>query len=56
MPVSFGQDSHSSTLRRMSQIALEAQRRAPRDPLLPAEATVQSSYSEALDTVSQSEV
>ncbi|KIJ06345.1 hypothetical protein PAXINDRAFT_92137 [Paxillus involutus ATCC 200175] len=53
--VSFGQDNHSSTLRRMSQIALEAQRRAPRDPLLPAEATVQSSYSEALDTVQLAE-
>ncbi|KIJ07932.1 hypothetical protein PAXINDRAFT_102749 [Paxillus involutus ATCC 200175] len=53
--VSFGKDRHSSTLRRMSHIALEAQRRAPRDPLLPAEAIVESSYSEALDTVELAE-
>ncbi|KAF9220065.1 hypothetical protein BS17DRAFT_739840 [Gyrodon lividus] len=53
--VSFGQDRHSSTLRRMAQIASEAQRRAPRDPLLPAEAMVMSSYSEALDTVQLAE-
>ncbi|KIJ09825.1 hypothetical protein PAXINDRAFT_102165 [Paxillus involutus ATCC 200175] len=49
--ISFGRDSQSSTLRRMSQIALEAQRSAPRDPLMPAPATVHSSYSEALNTV-----
>ncbi|KAF8840150.1 hypothetical protein BDN67DRAFT_904164 [Paxillus ammoniavirescens] len=49
--ISFGRDSQSSTLRRMSQIALEAQRSAARDPLMPAAATVHSSYSEALDTV-----
>ncbi|KIJ64840.1 hypothetical protein HYDPIDRAFT_40028 [Hydnomerulius pinastri MD-312] len=53
--VSFGRDTHSSTLRRMSQIALAAQQRAPRDPLLPAEAMVQSSYSEALDSVQLAE-
>ncbi|KIK82025.1 hypothetical protein PAXRUDRAFT_832450 [Paxillus rubicundulus Ve08.2h10] len=49
--ISFGRDKQSTTLRRMSQIALEAQCSAPRDPLLPAAATVHSSYSEALDTV-----
>ncbi|KIJ07345.1 hypothetical protein PAXINDRAFT_90576 [Paxillus involutus ATCC 200175] len=53
--VSFGQDNHSATLRRMSHIALRAQRRAPRDPLLPAKVIVQSSYSEALDTVQLAE-
>jgi hypothetical protein len=35
----------------MAQIALEVQTNAPRDPLTPAEATINSSYSEALDTV-----
>ncbi|KAK7025055.1 VWFA domain-containing protein [Favolaschia claudopus] len=49
--VSFGQASHSSVLRRMVQIALEVQTKAPRDPLLPAEAVINSSYSTALDTV-----
>ncbi|KAF9231472.1 hypothetical protein BU15DRAFT_68308 [Melanogaster broomeanus] len=53
--VSFGHDNYSSTLRRMTEIALEAQRRAPRDPMLPAEATVLSSYNEALDTVQLAE-
>ncbi|KIM92371.1 hypothetical protein PILCRDRAFT_417 [Piloderma croceum F 1598] len=49
--VSFGQDSTSSSLRRMAQIAQEVQNNAPRDPLAPAAATVSSSYAEALDTV-----
>ncbi|KAG2051772.1 hypothetical protein BDR06DRAFT_958570 [Suillus hirtellus] len=53
--VSFGQDKHSSSLRRMSQIALEAQNNAPRDPLAPVAATVLSTYSEALDTVQLAE-
>ncbi|TFY74324.1 hypothetical protein EWM64_g9688 [Hericium alpestre] len=48
--VSFGEDSTSSSLRRMAQIAREIQNNAPQDPLLPAAATVASSYSEALDT------
>ena len=54
--VSFGQDNTSSSLRRMAQIAQEVQSKAPRDPLAPAAATVQSSYSEALDTVSSSSI
>jgi hypothetical protein len=35
----------------MAQLALEVQQSAPRDPLLPATASVDSSYAEALDTV-----
>lgn len=50
--VSFGRDAQSSSLRRMSEIALEVQNNAPHDPLLPAAANVPSSYTEALDTVS----
>ncbi|KAJ7091563.1 hypothetical protein B0H15DRAFT_836658 [Mycena belliarum] len=49
--VSFGSATQSAVLRRMAQIALEVQTSAPRDPLTPAEATIHSSYSEALDTV-----
>ncbi|KAI9460718.1 hypothetical protein F5148DRAFT_1377366 [Russula earlei] len=50
--VSFGQDSASSSLRRMAQVALDVQQNnAVEDPLLPATATVPSSYTEALDTV-----
>jgi hypothetical protein len=49
--VSFGQDSTSSSLRRMAQIASDVQNSAPQDPLLPATANVPSSYTEALDTV-----
>ncbi|SRR5260221_13887612 len=49
--VSFGQDATSTSLRRMTQIALEVQNNAPRDPLLPANANIPSSYTEALDTV-----
>jgi hypothetical protein len=49
--VSFGQDSTSPSLRKMAQIALEAQYTASHDPLLPAEAKIPSSYTEALDTV-----
>jgi hypothetical protein len=51
--VSFGKDSRSSSLRRMAQIASEVQNNVPPDPLLPAAANVPSSYTEALDTVSQ---
>ena len=47
--VSFG--PATNTLRRMAQIALEVQSSAPRDPLLPATALVDSSFAEALDTV-----
>ncbi|KAG1848095.1 hypothetical protein DFJ58DRAFT_729994 [Suillus subalutaceus] len=53
--VSFGRDEYSSSLRRMFQIALEAQNNAPRDPLASAAATVASTYSEALDTVQLAE-
>ncbi|KAF8552259.1 hypothetical protein OG21DRAFT_1416462 [Imleria badia] len=49
--VSFGPDGSSMTLRRMAQIAQDAQNNEPRDRLAPAAATVLSSYSEALDTV-----
>ena len=38
-------------LRRMAQIALDAQNNAPRDLLAPVAATILSSYTEALDTV-----
>jgi hypothetical protein len=53
--VSFGRDKYSSSLRRMFEIALEAQNNAPRDPLACASATVVSTYSEALDTVQLAE-
>jgi hypothetical protein len=53
--VSFGRDKYSSSLRRMFEIALEAQNNAPRDPLACASATVASTYSEALDTVQLAE-
>ncbi|KAG2130165.1 uncharacterized protein EDB93DRAFT_1181059 [Suillus bovinus] len=53
--VSFGQNIYSSSLRRMFQIALEAQNNAPRDPFASAAATVASTYSEALDTVQLAE-
>ncbi|KAJ6620561.1 hypothetical protein B0H10DRAFT_2188402 [Mycena sp. CBHHK59/15] len=49
--VSFGSAAQSLVLRRMAQVALEVQTNAPRDPLTPAEAVINSSYSEALDTV-----
>ena len=35
----------------MAEIALHVQNNAPQDPLLPAAASVPSSYTEALDTV-----
>ena len=35
----------------MAQIALDVQNNAPQDPLLPANAHIPSSYTEALDTV-----
>jgi hypothetical protein len=60
--VSFGQDSTSSSLRRMAQIALEvqkiaqlaleAQSNAPHEPLAALHHAIPSSYTEALDTVS----
>ncbi|KAJ7931761.1 hypothetical protein B0H13DRAFT_1957518 [Mycena leptocephala] len=49
--VSFGAASQSSVLRRMAQVAQEVQTNAPRNPLTPVEAVINSSYSEALDTV-----
>ncbi|KAI5994326.1 hypothetical protein EDD15DRAFT_2432753 [Pisolithus albus] len=49
--VSFGPDAYSGYLRRMTEIAIDAQNNAPRDPLPPAAATVMSSYSRALDSV-----
>ncbi|KAI9462918.1 hypothetical protein BJY52DRAFT_1221931 [Lactarius psammicola] len=49
--VSFGEESSSSSLRRMAEIALEVQKNAPSDPLLPAAANIPSAYTEALDTV-----
>ncbi|KAG1768958.1 hypothetical protein EDD22DRAFT_843764 [Suillus occidentalis] len=39
----------------MSQIALDIQNNAPRDPLVPPAATVASSYTQALDTVQLAE-
>ncbi|KAG1809694.1 uncharacterized protein BJ212DRAFT_1484392 [Suillus subaureus] len=53
--VSFGSDTTSTSLRRMTQIALDIQNNAPRDPLAPATATVASSYTQALDTVQLAE-
>ncbi|KAG2076123.1 hypothetical protein BDR04DRAFT_1003889 [Suillus decipiens] len=53
--VSFGRDQYSSSLRRMYQIAQEAQNNAPRDPFACAAPTVASTYSEALDTVQLAE-
>ncbi|KAH8114640.1 hypothetical protein DFH11DRAFT_1764593 [Phellopilus nigrolimitatus] len=53
--VSFGPEGSSARLRRMSEIAQEVQSQAPRDPLLPANAVVESSYSVALDSVRLSE-
>ncbi|KAF8548217.1 hypothetical protein OG21DRAFT_1449416 [Imleria badia] len=53
--VSFGPDGSSMYLRRMAQIAQDAQNNAPRDPLAPAAATILSSYTEALDTVQLAE-
>jgi hypothetical protein len=50
--VSFGNIGHSYTLQRMAQLALEIQNNAPRDPLLPAESTIPSSFTTALCTVS----
>jgi hypothetical protein len=47
--ISFG--TENMALRRMAAIALEVQRAAPQDPLIPAAATVDSSYAEALDSV-----
>ncbi|KAF8548562.1 hypothetical protein OG21DRAFT_1516177 [Imleria badia] len=49
--VSFGPDGASMYLRRMAQIARDAQNNAPRDQLMPAAATILSSYTEVLDTV-----
>ncbi|KAG2116835.1 hypothetical protein DEU56DRAFT_984883 [Suillus clintonianus] len=53
--VSFGPDRSSTTLRRMTQIAIDIQNNAPRDPLAPPAATVASSYTQALDTVQLAE-
>ncbi|KAI6020260.1 hypothetical protein BKA83DRAFT_674992 [Pisolithus microcarpus] len=53
--VSFGPDASSTHLRRMAEIAIDAQNNAPRDPLAPAAATVTSSYNQALDSVQLAE-
>ncbi|KAG9310081.1 hypothetical protein JVU11DRAFT_9689 [Chiua virens] len=53
--VSFGPDGSSTYLRRMADIARDAQNNAPRDPLAPAAATILSSYTQALDTVQLAE-
>ncbi|KAG6331499.1 hypothetical protein ID866_7590 [Astraeus odoratus] len=53
--VSFGPDTSSTFLRRMAEIAQDAQNNAPRDPLAPPTATVKSSYTQALDTVQLAE-
>ncbi|KAI9571051.1 hypothetical protein HD554DRAFT_2017581 [Boletus coccyginus] len=53
--VSFGPDGSSTYLRRMAEIARDAQNNAPRDPLAPAAATILSSYTRALDTVQLAE-
>jgi hypothetical protein len=50
--VSFGNVRYSYRLERMAQLALEIQNNAPRDPLLPAESIIPSSFTTALDTVS----
>jgi len=47
--VSFG--TRNETLRRMAQIAREVEATAPRDPLLPPDAHVESSHATALDSV-----
>jgi hypothetical protein len=47
--VSFG--PHNEVLRRMAQVSREVEATAPRDPLLPPDAHVESSYSAALDSV-----
>ncbi|GLB33597.1 hypothetical protein LshimejAT787_0104810 [Lyophyllum shimeji] len=51
--VAFGPGT--ATLRRMAQIALEIQNTAPRAPLLPAAAALDSIFTEALDTVQLAE-
>jgi hypothetical protein len=48
--ISFGPDSSSLSLRRMAYLALEIQNNVPQDSLRTS--TVPSSFSEALDTVS----
>lgn len=48
--VSFGQDSRSTSLRRMVTVAERVAQEAPRDPLAPV---VPCSYSGAVDTVSK---
>ncbi|KAI6163533.1 hypothetical protein EDD17DRAFT_475985 [Pisolithus thermaeus] len=53
--VSFGPDGSSTYLRRMAEIAINAQNNAPGDRLAPAAATVMSSYSQALDSVQLAE-
>ncbi|KAF8270132.1 hypothetical protein EI94DRAFT_1572312 [Lactarius quietus] len=49
--VSFGEESSSSSLRRMAQIALEVQNDGANNPVHHSGANVPSSYTEALDTV-----
>ena len=49
--VLFGEESSSSSLRRMAEIALEVQNDGTNDPRRPTGANVPSAYTEALDTV-----
>ena len=49
--VLFGPEGSSTYLRRMADIAREAQNNVLRDQLAPATATVPSSYTQAFNTV-----
>jgi hypothetical protein len=49
--ISFGQDTSSSSLRRMANVALEIQNNAPHNSQTPATALVPSSFAISLDTV-----
>ncbi|KAH9027877.1 hypothetical protein EDB85DRAFT_1892774 [Lactarius pseudohatsudake] len=52
--VAFGPNGRSyPTLRMMTQLALEIQRKAPPDPLFPVAARIPSSFTSALDTRAQ---
>ncbi|KAG2346994.1 hypothetical protein BDR05DRAFT_877146, partial [Suillus weaverae] len=49
--VSFGPERASTSLQRMTQIALDIQNNAPRNPLALPAATVTCIYMQALDTI-----
>ncbi|KAL4067444.1 hypothetical protein V8B97DRAFT_1873723 [Scleroderma yunnanense] len=53
--VLFGPDKSSTYLRRMTEIAKDAQNNASKDPFSPPVATVKSTYAQALDTVQLAE-